>query len=165
MRPAEHPETAGPRRLRARPAVELHAALWMSQLRKLSRLVSQLQNFDAIRVMFGPDWKAGCPSCAMIANAFNGSVGDGRRGPARHGRRDDSHHSRASRSSRRARRASHWSHRRLRRRASARASRRPIMTQSRRARVRSRDDKHTTRRQRWRRTRRETANSRRTRRR
>jgi predicted dithiol-disulfide oxidoreductase (DUF899 family) len=24
--------------------------------------------------MFGPDWKAGCPSCSMIADAFNGSV-------------------------------------------------------------------------------------------
>ena len=23
--------------------------------------------------MFGPDWKAGCPSCSMIADAFNGS--------------------------------------------------------------------------------------------
>jgi predicted dithiol-disulfide oxidoreductase (DUF899 family) len=24
--------------------------------------------------MFGPDWKAGCPSCSMIADAFNGSA-------------------------------------------------------------------------------------------
>jgi predicted dithiol-disulfide oxidoreductase (DUF899 family) len=24
--------------------------------------------------MFGPDWTAGCPSCSMIADAFNGSV-------------------------------------------------------------------------------------------
>src|SRR5215510_14704231 len=24
--------------------------------------------------MFGPDWKAGCPSCSMIAYAFNGSA-------------------------------------------------------------------------------------------
>jgi len=24
--------------------------------------------------MFGPDWKAGCPSCSMIADSFNGSV-------------------------------------------------------------------------------------------
>ena len=24
--------------------------------------------------MFGPDWKAGCPSCSMIADGFNGSV-------------------------------------------------------------------------------------------
>jgi predicted dithiol-disulfide oxidoreductase (DUF899 family) len=24
--------------------------------------------------MFGPDWKAGCPTCSMIADAFNGSV-------------------------------------------------------------------------------------------
>lgn len=24
--------------------------------------------------MFGEDWKAGCPSCSMIADAFNGSV-------------------------------------------------------------------------------------------
>jgi predicted dithiol-disulfide oxidoreductase (DUF899 family) len=24
--------------------------------------------------MFGPDWKAGCPSCSMIADAFNGSI-------------------------------------------------------------------------------------------
>ncbi|HEY2529011.1 MAG TPA: DUF899 domain-containing protein [Xanthobacteraceae bacterium] len=24
--------------------------------------------------MFGPEWKAGCPSCSMIADAFNGSV-------------------------------------------------------------------------------------------
>jgi len=24
--------------------------------------------------MFGPDWAAGCPSCSMIADAFNGSV-------------------------------------------------------------------------------------------
>jgi len=24
--------------------------------------------------MLGPDWKAGCPSCSMIADAFNGSV-------------------------------------------------------------------------------------------
>ena len=24
--------------------------------------------------MFGPDWKAGCPSCSMIADAFSGSV-------------------------------------------------------------------------------------------
>src|SRR3982751_135826 len=23
--------------------------------------------------MFGPDWKAGCPTCSMIADAFNGS--------------------------------------------------------------------------------------------
>ena len=24
--------------------------------------------------MFGPDWNAGCPSCSMIADAFNGSA-------------------------------------------------------------------------------------------
>src|ERR687891_472135 len=24
--------------------------------------------------MFGPDWKAGCPTCSMIADAFNGCV-------------------------------------------------------------------------------------------
>jgi predicted dithiol-disulfide oxidoreductase (DUF899 family) len=24
--------------------------------------------------MFGPDWKAGCPTCSMIADSFNGSV-------------------------------------------------------------------------------------------
>jgi predicted dithiol-disulfide oxidoreductase (DUF899 family) len=24
--------------------------------------------------MFGPDWRAGCPSCSMIADAFNGSA-------------------------------------------------------------------------------------------
>jgi predicted dithiol-disulfide oxidoreductase (DUF899 family) len=24
--------------------------------------------------MFGPDWTAGCPSCSMIADAFNGSI-------------------------------------------------------------------------------------------
>src|SRR5271170_1376624 len=24
--------------------------------------------------MFGPDWTAGCPSCSMIADGFNGSV-------------------------------------------------------------------------------------------
>jgi len=40
-------------------------------LRDLFRGRSQLLVYH---FMFGPDWKAGCASCSMIADAFNGSV-------------------------------------------------------------------------------------------
>lgn len=40
-------------------------------LRDLFRGRSQLLVYH---FMFGPDWKAGCPSCSLIADAFNGSV-------------------------------------------------------------------------------------------
>jgi predicted dithiol-disulfide oxidoreductase (DUF899 family) len=42
-----------------------------ASLRDLFRGRSQLLVYH---FMFGPDYKAGCPSCSMIADAFNGSV-------------------------------------------------------------------------------------------
>src|SRR5690349_5071138 len=42
-----------------------------ASLKDLFRGRSQLLVYH---FMFGPDWKAGCPSCSMIADAFNGSV-------------------------------------------------------------------------------------------
>lgn len=41
-----------------------------ASLKDLFRGRSQLLVYH---FMFGPDWKAGCPSCSMIADAFNGS--------------------------------------------------------------------------------------------
>src|SRR6185312_16496396 len=38
-------------------------------LKELFRGRSQLLVYH---FMFGPDWKAGCPSCSMIADGFNG---------------------------------------------------------------------------------------------
>jgi predicted dithiol-disulfide oxidoreductase (DUF899 family) len=42
-----------------------------ASLQDLFRRRSQLLVYH---FMFGPDYKAGCPSCSMIADAFNGSV-------------------------------------------------------------------------------------------
>jgi predicted dithiol-disulfide oxidoreductase (DUF899 family) len=42
-----------------------------ASLKDLFRGRSQLLVYH---FMFGPDWKAGCPSCSMIADAFNGSA-------------------------------------------------------------------------------------------
>jgi predicted dithiol-disulfide oxidoreductase (DUF899 family) len=42
-----------------------------ASLRDLFRGRSQLLIYH---FMFGPDWKAGCPTCSIIADAFNGSA-------------------------------------------------------------------------------------------
>jgi predicted dithiol-disulfide oxidoreductase (DUF899 family) len=39
----------------------------------LADLFSGRSQLLVYHFMFGPDWKAGCPSCSMIADAFNGS--------------------------------------------------------------------------------------------
>lgn len=40
----------------------------------LGELFSGRSQLLIYHFMFGPDWKAGCPSCSMIADAFNGST-------------------------------------------------------------------------------------------
>jgi predicted dithiol-disulfide oxidoreductase (DUF899 family) len=40
----------------------------------LKHLFSGRSQLLVYHFMFGPDWKAGCPSCSMIADAFNGSA-------------------------------------------------------------------------------------------
>jgi predicted dithiol-disulfide oxidoreductase (DUF899 family) len=40
----------------------------------LSGLFAGRSQLIVYHFMFGPDWKAGCPSCSMIADAFNGSA-------------------------------------------------------------------------------------------
>lgn len=42
--------------------------------RALSDLFMGRSQLIVYHFMFGPDWTAGCPSCSMIADAFNGSV-------------------------------------------------------------------------------------------
>jgi predicted dithiol-disulfide oxidoreductase (DUF899 family) len=42
--------------------------------RSLRDLFAGRSQLIVYHFMFGPDWKAGCPSCSMIADAFNGSV-------------------------------------------------------------------------------------------
>src|SRR5215469_5197927 len=38
----------------------------------LSQLFQGRSQLLVYHFMFGPDWKAGCPSCSMIADGFNG---------------------------------------------------------------------------------------------
>ena len=40
----------------------------------LSQLFQGRSQLLVYHFMFGPDWEAGCPSCSMIADAFNGSI-------------------------------------------------------------------------------------------
>jgi predicted dithiol-disulfide oxidoreductase (DUF899 family) len=42
-----------------------------ASLADLFQRCSQLIVYD---FMFGPDWKVGCPSCSMIADAFIGAI-------------------------------------------------------------------------------------------
>lgn len=42
--------------------------------RSLRELFAGRSQLLVYHFMFGPDWTAGCPSCSMIADSFNGSV-------------------------------------------------------------------------------------------